>query len=105
MELVLSFYDRRKGYQIPKEHEVFFMLANESPEDLKPGKMLEVTVRYVDYEALYCVFEHNKLEAMIKRENVSSSDIADNMDLRARCRPGDVITARWRAFGFPCCSK
>eukprot|EP00803_Ostreobium_quekettii_P005930 evm.model.scf_2055.3 EVM.evm.TU.scf_2055.3 scf_2055:9429-23821(-) len=100
MELIDPFRDRRKGYQIPKEHEVFFMLANESPEELKPGKLLEVTVRYVDNDAVYCNLEQSRLEAVINRENVSSSEVTDHMDLRARCKPKDVITARLLAINF-----
>lgn len=94
MEFLAPFHDRREGYQIPKDTDVFYWLANETPQVLKLGYLTEATVRRVEADEVYCVLNNTKLDAIIKRENISGS-IDAHMDLKSRVRPGMVVHARY----------
>lgn len=93
MELLLPFHDRREGYQIPKDTDVFYWLANQTPQVLKLGYLTEATVKRVDQDEVYCTLNDSKLDGVIKRENVSGSSDA-YMDLKSRVRPGMVVHVR-----------
>eukprot|EP00210_Caulerpa_lentillifera_P002715 g2595.t1 len=100
MEFLSPFQDRRPKFSKPQELEVFYMLMNETEDSMKPGKFMEATVDWVEDTEIHCSLIPTRLKGVVKKEQFSSTEDPESLNLRYRVRRGDVLTTRLIAIDF-----
>jgi len=93
MELFSPFHNRRPQFSKPTELEIFYMLVNEKAETMRPGRIVEAIVEYVEPQEVHCCLTQSKLKGIIKQDQFTSAESSD-ADLNTLLRRGDVFRAR-----------
>lgn len=94
MELYDPFWDRRPPFAKHNELEIFYLLANEKAETMKPGKLVEAVVQNVEDYEIQCQLVQSRLKGSIKKDQYSSEENSDAVDLKTRVRRGSILRAR-----------
>jgi len=100
MEFLSPFHDRRPVFAKPQDMELFYMLMNETEDSMKTGKPMEAAVEWVEEHEIHCSLIPSRLKALVKKEQFSSTEDPESLNLRFRVRRGDVLTTRLIAIDY-----
>eukprot|EP00898_Chlorokybus_atmophyticus_P008664 jgi/Chlat1/879/Chrsp107S01340 len=89
LELTHPYRDPRRPYDRPNRDEEFYMLCGESPESLRPGKLLQATVARTMQNDVFVRLE-NGINGKINIHDLSDQRV----DSTSIVKPGQVVTCR-----------
>ncbi|XP_078444726.1 global transcription factor group B1 isoform X2 [Wolffia australiana] len=96
MELLCGFAERRATFKEPDQDEEFLMVSGETDETLAVGRVVQVTVRWVQEQRIVCALDSG-LRGVIS----VAEDLCDDRDeagrVHEKVREGDVLTCRIKA--------
>ncbi|CAM0954847.1 unnamed protein product [Alopecurus aequalis] len=86
-ELLHGFSDWRTPYAEPSPDEEFWLLSGETEDNITDGRVVQVTVRYVQENRVMCAFDSG-LKAIVMADNFD-----DTVELES-LHEGDVLTGK-----------
>ncbi|CAA7401540.1 unnamed protein product [Spirodela intermedia] len=97
MELLHGFKDWRNPFTEPNQDEEFYLISGETDETLSVGKIVQVTVRWVQDQRIVCTFDSG-LKGVISINDEFSDNRDDINNVQDRVHEGDVLTCKIKAI-------
>uniref|UniRef100_A0A1D1YSQ9 Transcription elongation factor spt6 n=1 Tax=Anthurium amnicola TaxID=1678845 RepID=A0A1D1YSQ9_9ARAE len=93
MELLHGFQDWRTAFREPDQDEEFYMISGETDETISDGKIVQVTVRWVQEQRIFCSLDSG-LRGIITVADDFSDNNEDAENVLERVHEGDVLTCK-----------
>ncbi|MQL71470.1 hypothetical protein Taro_003793, partial [Colocasia esculenta] len=93
VELLHGFQDWRSPYREPNQDEEFCMISGETDETISVGRIVQVTVRWVQDQRIVCMLDSG-LKGMISVPDDFSDNSEDVDNIQEKVHEGDVLTCR-----------
>ena len=95
-ELLHGFRELRVPFTEPDQDVEFYMISGETDETLSVGKVVQVTVRWVQEQRIVCAFDSG-LRGVISVNDEFSDDRDEISNVQEKVREGDVLTCKIKA--------
>ena len=99
-ELLMPGGELRGAWAPLSDREVFLLQFGESEETLREGRLVEAKVTWVGRDEVKCRLAHTPIEAVVRRENLTSRADGDRQDLRTVIQRDQAIMGRILALRF-----